>query len=494
MGAPATRRVHRLLVSARAEQPQHPSLVAVDVQRGGISTTQISSTETVQAVATVTGIGGSPVEGVVVTFSQTTAALLMFDPLAGTALTDVNGKAKLDLGAISATGTGEITIQAVAQIGSSSATATRSIQIAAAAPVPAGVSTTPSSINFIGAVPKGTAIVIKGAGGNGRSESALLTFRVVNASNAAINGAIVDFKINENNGGAIITPSQFMTTNSDALVGVTVSSGTQPSSIVVVATARSTPSVSTPSDTVVVSNGIVVSGSFEIAADKYNLNGTLTSDSAVITAYIADKFGNPVADGLIVSFQTDFGAVTSSILGGCSTLNGTCAVTFRVQEPRGEDGIATVRTSVRVGAENTLSTELRINMSGRPAVSYMLNYPNGAIATTLSMSTCKETFDPKLSAANQHATAAGTTVTVSYQPNIAVTVKAGSPVPDQRIADFPPTAVALEVDLTGASLVPACKPSGIVSETRIYFTANMTPPGTTLPNLLNQRIFLAYPQ
>ena len=464
--------------------------VTVDVQRAGVSTSQISSTETVQAVATVTSSGGIPVEGVLVTFSQSASTLLTFAPTTATALTHADGRASLDIGATSALNPGATTVQAAAQIGTVSKSSSRSIQIAALA---AAADVIPASINFVGAVPSATAIVIKNAGGNGRSESAVLTFRVVDVNNSPINGAVLNFKLNANNGGAVITPAQSATSNSNGLVNVTVTSGAKPASIVVVATARNAPLVKTQSDTLIVSNSVAVSGSFEIYTAKYNLNGELSGDSTIITAFVADEFGNPVADGLAVTFQTDYGAVASSTLGGCLTINGKCSVEFRVQEPRG-DGIATVRASVLVGPSTTLATQLKINMSGSPRTSYLMIHPDGSAVTSLSLtsSSCKQTFELVLSNGYQRAAAAGTLITIPFQEIGAnVTVKTGSPVIDQRIVDFPPTAVTVEVDLTDKSLIPACKVGGNFASSVNYFLVGMKPPGTDLPN---QRIFLAYPQ
>lgn len=477
---------------AASSSPTAAYTVSVDVQRAGASTTQISSTETVQAVATVTSSSGTPIEGVVVTFSQSSASLLTFAPSAATALTNAQGKANLDLGASNALKTGAIVVQAVAQIGSVSATAARSIQIAAGTPAALGKASIPASVNFVGAIPNGTAIVIKGAGGNGRSESAVLTFRVVDANNAPVNSATLDFKLNVDNGGASISP-QFATSNSDGLVNVTVLSGTDPVSIVVTATARTdtTNLVRTLSDTVLVSNSVAVEGSFEIVAGRTNLIGNLTGDKTTISASVADKSGNPVADGVAVSFQTDFGVVGTSTLGGCLTLNGTCSVEFQVQEPRG-DGIATVRASVRVGAGTTLTQQLKINMA---TFSYLLVWPETSFppVRSLKLTGCKQTFELKAADGFRRSVAAGTSITVAYEPpGAAVAVRAGSPVADRRSQDFLPTDVVLEVDLTSASLVPACKADGkLFTDSGIFLLMKIQPSGFDSAN--TQRITLDYP-
>src|SRR5438094_2114495 len=74
--------------------------ISLVVERSGASVSQITSTETVQAVATVTTSSGSPVEGVVVSFNETGASLLKFAPTAATALTGADGKASVELGAL----------------------------------------------------------------------------------------------------------------------------------------------------------------------------------------------------------------------------------------------------------------------------------------------------------------------------------------------------------------------------------------------------------
>jgi hypothetical protein len=328
------------------------------IQRAGTSTSEISSTETVQAVATVRSATGSPVEGVVVTFGEDGSSLLTLSPAAGTALTDSEGKASVDLRASSSSGTGATTVTASATVASSAISGASAIQITSGAGG-GGTVATPAAVNFVGSVPSDTAIVIKGAGGSGRSESAILTFSVVDSGNAPISEAEVDFSINANSGGASISRTSGLT-DSSGQISVTVSSGTQPASIVVTATSGA---VSTQSDTLIVSNDVVLPAGFEIVSEKYNLDGRLTGDSTTITAFVRDQFGNPVADGVAVNFTSDFGVVASSTLGGCTTENGTCSVDFKVQNPRGE-GIATVVGEVRIGDSTVVSDALQINMAG----------------------------------------------------------------------------------------------------------------------------------
>ena len=467
--------------------------IALSVQRSGADTTAISSTETVQAVATVTSSNGSPVEGVVVAFSEQQGALLKFSPVSATALTNANGIAMVDVAAKDSSQTGATTVSAGATVATVAISGTKSVQITAGVPS-GGTAPVPAAINFVGSNPSGTAIVIKGAGGTGRSESAILTFRVVDLKNAPINGATVTFTFQNNsgNGFATIAPPA-ATSNSDGLVTTTVSSGTEPASIVVVASAGTPPTVTAQSDTLIVSNSVPISGGFEIVAAKYNLDGRRTGDSTQITAYVRDEFGNPVPDGVAVSFVTDFGAVASSTLGGCSTVNGVCSVTFRVQDPRPTtDGIATVRATVRVGSSTTLTEFLKINMAAASGTSYIaLDSSTQAPITTLLLTSCKQSFELLLSDGSAHAPAAGTVISVPFTSSgVVVAIKSGSPVLDQLAPNIPPVTFGFEVDLKSTDLAPLCNASGVTTANTMFRFGYTTPNGIQF----TQRIDLQYPR
>ncbi len=334
-------------------------VMAVQVQRTSTAVTQISSVETVQAVATVTSSAGAPVAGVVVTFSEGSVGLLAFQPKSATALTGSDGKATVDLGAKSNTDTGATTVSASAEVAGVALTAKQSIAITAGA---ATATPTPATLAFVSSSAGGQAIAIKGAGGNGRAEAAILEFKVLDATGAPINGAAVDFTLNKQQASdATISPANAVS-DSSGRVTTTVLSGAQPGSIVVVATAHAAPSVQVQSDTLLVSNSVPTQTGFEIVAEKYNLDGNLTGDNTSISAFVRDANGNPVSDGVAVSFQTDYGVVASSTLGGCTTVNGTCKVDFRVQDPRGA-GLATVVASVGVSTSVLLKQSLNINMA-----------------------------------------------------------------------------------------------------------------------------------
>ncbi|WP_374567254.1 hypothetical protein [Ideonella sp.] len=460
--------------------------IAVDVQRSGASVTSIGSTETVQAVAHVVDSTGHAAEGVLVTFTESNAALLKFAPSTGTALTDSDGYASLDISAQTTASAGATTVNAAASVGGKDYSAAKSISVTAGGQVDVAE---PSALNFISVVPADQAIVIKGAGGNGRSESASLTFKVVDASNTPIKGVNVSFAVNPSGKVTLNIPNAVSDLN--GLVVTTVHSGTEPTSVVVTATALTSDNeaVTGQSDTLVVSNGVVIAEGFEIVAEKYNLDGRITGDDTKISAFVRDAFGNPVPDGLAVSFVTDFGSVASSNMGGCLTVNGTCSVDFRVQDPRGE-GLATVIASVSVGEDVSLSDAIPINMAGAKGSFAAAATSTGPILSQLTMTSCSQAFFPYLldSASGRSATA-GTTIAVdSTSANLGASVAGGSPVRDSL--SFEPTLFTLNVNATSTALRPLCNPNGTPKPGGTILMRYQTPGGVSDAQILD----IYYPQ
>jgi hypothetical protein len=192
-----------------------------------------------------------------------------------------------------------------------------------------------ASVQFVAANPSTQSIVIQGQGGNGRTETASLKFKVVDIFNHALPGATVDFSSST----SLITVNKTSdTTDANGEVITTVNSGSTATSFRVKAALHSNPAVYTWSDTIVVTTGLPVARAFSLTSDKYNIDRTresgLNNWAASIQVMIADNFSNPVPDGTPVVFQTNMGAIGSSDKGGCITLNGTCSVNFRMQDPR----------------------------------------------------------------------------------------------------------------------------------------------------------------
>jgi len=216
-------------------------------------------------------------------------------------------------------------------------------------------------------------------------------------------------------------------------------------------------------------------------------------DSTTLTAYLTDANGNPVADGVAVSFTTNYGSVASSDVGGCTTSNGTCTVTFKVAPPFG-DGLATVVATANDGSD-TINSSLQINMAGVSGGLAAYSDPAGVAngiepLTSWTLSTCADTLDLYLMDAAGRSAAADTKIAVANQvpTDLTTGISNGATVLDS--ANFAPTQFTLSVDATASTLKP-CKAGGttaLAGYVRLSFTTLAS--GT----VYSQRISLYYPQ
>jgi hypothetical protein len=199
------------------------------------------------------------------------------------------------------------------------------------------------TIKFIGTDSAGSALVLKGSGGLGRKESALVTFMLVDQNNKGLSNVTVNFSATTTIGGLTVLPAS-ATTDVNGNVSTTVSSGTIPTPVKVQATAtRNGNTINGLSDNLTISTGLPIQKSMSLSVDRANIEGwSYDGEIANLTARFADQYGNPVSDGTFVNFVTEGGAVASSAQGGCSTVNGACTVQFISQADRPLNGRVTV--------------------------------------------------------------------------------------------------------------------------------------------------------
>jgi hypothetical protein len=277
-----------------------------------------------------------------------------------------------------------------ASIAGTSATARVSFQISAP---------DAASIEVRTIVPADRSIVIKGAGGNGRSESATVQFRVVDQFDKPLANQAVSF-------ATISTTAVTLNKTSDVTdalgeVFTTVSSGTEPTAVRVQAALSA--GLSTISDTITVTTGLPVKAAFSLSAEEFNVEGwSYDNVKTNLQLLLADQFGNPVADGTPVVFQTDSGAVGTSDRGGCTTINGSCSVPLRSQNPRygddstapqGRAGLATVSVSTSDNTNVPLTGKIAVFFSGSHADNitrtvYGIDTPITGAGVTLSTDEC----------------------------------------------------------------------------------------------------------
>lgn len=190
------------------------------------------------------------------------------------------------------------------------------------------------SLNFISA--SNSFIALKGTGGSGsginRNEFSVLKFQVfdVNGSPAAFEE--VNFALSSIVGNLSLNHTEAQT-DANGYAEVIVQSGSVATSIRVVATLTSNPSLSTISDLLVISSGVADYNSFSLSVSDLNPEGLYLDGTVVpVFAYAADHFNNPVPDGTAIVFNTEFGQIEAS----CTTTNGSCTVNWTssgVREP-----------------------------------------------------------------------------------------------------------------------------------------------------------------
>lgn len=447
------------------QQTKATASIAMSIFSGaGTSTNSISAVEISKVSVTLKDAAGKAVSGTVVTFSDTGAGLLGFAPASKTALTDASGIASVEIRAASSNSVGATTVSATATVSGAAITVQKAIAITSAPtdgtniPNPQALA---NALNFLDVNPVDKSIVLAGAGGNGRSESATLRFRVVDKNNTPVKGATVTFAAVPSGDVTLNIPNS--SSDADGVVVTTVSSKSVATAVVIKATVTrpDTSTIVSQSDQLLVTTGISTSRGFDLSAGKFNLNSNLTGDSTTINVRIVDANGNPVADGVPVVFTADFGAVGTSSRGGCVSVSGGCSVPYIVQDPRPGDGErATVTASTQVGIGTPISGTLKFNFVDVGLLN-LFDRPTGGnslVVFDFPKGTCdKRTFSSFAGTPGNFPPPAGTTVTLApITSDFAVALKSEGLIQDQ-IAPTPfRTNLDTEVDLSSMKGANAC--------------------------------------
>ncbi|WP_028767263.1 beta strand repeat-containing protein [Shewanella fidelis] len=262
-------------------------------------------------------------------------------------------------------GTDAITVTAVT--GGSSVTASTNVNVD---------SVSVGAIQYLAATPK--IIALRGTGGiagaGSRSETSVVSFKLLDESNQAAPNELVCFELSTDVGGMTLTPSPLAAdyakcsnmpqvgdpeypaditlpnkyavgyTNAAGEVAVTVHAGDIPTAVKVFALwSDSTSSghnavISNTSDELAVTTGIADNDSFSLSTSISNPEGW-NYDNEIVTVNVlaADHFNNLVPAGTTITYRTEGGGIDAS----CSTgvkdngePNGACSVEWRSQDPR----------------------------------------------------------------------------------------------------------------------------------------------------------------
>jgi len=258
-----------------------------------------------------------------------------------------NGNASIDESVLSINGTASSTFE---DINCAGATGTDDILLASVAVN--NITNTASetiningeqlgSIEFISAEP--SSIVLKGTGGQNQQETSTITFKVKSQLDNVLAQQEVNFALSTSIGGISLSRISGFT-NSQGLISTQVSAGTVPTAVRVTASASmdfngEMVEVQSQSDLLSINTGLPEQRSMTIAASVLNPEAdNISGEESSITVWLSDNFHNPVPDGTTVNFTTEGGNIEPS----CSTINGSCSVTWISSEPRVDDHRITI--------------------------------------------------------------------------------------------------------------------------------------------------------
>ena len=205
-----------------------------------------------------------------------------------------------------------------------------------------------TNLLFVDATP--TIIYLDGSGGLTQS---IVTFKLVNASNAALQGQNLRLELRDLAAGGIpkcsfgtvgnLAPIT-LPTNSDGEVSVPVFSGTVPTNVSVRATLVSNENITTTSAVLAIASGRPVQSRVSLAVEKLSIEGANTDGiTTAVTMSLADRQGNPVPDGTAINFVTEGGVMIPPVcITGTIPGDSQCTVNIRSQNPRPAGGLVSI--------------------------------------------------------------------------------------------------------------------------------------------------------
>ncbi len=198
-----------------------------------------------------------------------------------------------------------------------------------------------SNLSFISASP--VSIVLAGTGGTDLSSDSVVTFKVRDSTNAAMASKGVTFDLSTRVGGIKLNNEAIGTvqgtTDASGLVSVTVSAGSIPTPVWVIATLNEDQTIRSLSPNLTISTGRPTQDRFSLAVEKFNVEGwNRDGETSALTVHAYDRLGNPVVDGTVVNFISEGGGVQPF----CFTSDGACSVDFTSANPRPANGRVTI--------------------------------------------------------------------------------------------------------------------------------------------------------
>jgi hypothetical protein len=201
-----------------------------------------------------------------------------------------------------------------------------------------------------------TIISLKGSGTASAPETSTVVFQVLDQTGGPRAGASVTFALDTAVGGVSLSTLGPLTSDANGNVQTTVQAGTVATPVRVTATvASTTPVISTESNQLSVSTGVPTQNAFSLAVSCSNVEAlNIDGVQVQVTARLADRFSNPVADGTAVQFNSEGGHIQAQ----CTTTttateSGVCSVYWTSADPR-----PTIGLGGRAGRSTLIATAI----------------------------------------------------------------------------------------------------------------------------------------
>lgn len=232
-----------------------------------------------------------------------------------------------------------------ASVAGTSAVATANVTVAAPAA---------NNVQFVEAKP-----TVIGITGTGLPTSSIVKFKVVDANNNGVAGKLVNLTLTPNlAAGSVSLSATSASSDADGNVTVSLTSGTVPTPVWVVATLAENTAIRSQSTALTVTTGLPSQDFLSLSISTHNIEGwNIDGTTTQLNIIASDRLGNPVPDGTAINFVTEGGQIQGGTGGQatCATQSGGCSLTLKSANARPTNGRVTI-LAYAVGEKSFIDT------------------------------------------------------------------------------------------------------------------------------------------